>query len=177
LEEFLASSVDNEIVTHLDISSSTATNDFATTSNILEEQPTTNEVDKNKEVYQQDILPNDEEVYNWNLQDMNFTANHGGNSENFSYKHTCEKLTQFSIKILPEEEASTKTVDKKPRKSNAERCKDYRSLQKMKKLNLEDELNHESKRNILLKQKNREFGENSQENESIGFEKVFTLRK
>jgi len=153
LEEFLASSVDNEIVTHLDISSSTATNDFATISNLLEEQPTTNEVDQNKEVYQQDILPNDEEVYNWNLQDINFTANHGGNSENFSCTHTCENLTQFTIKILPEEEASTKSVGKKQRKSNAERCKDYRSLQKMRKLNLEDELSHQSKRNILLKQK------------------------
>merc|ERR1711915_842331 len=134
--------------------SSTATNDFATISNLLEEQPTTNKVDKNKEVCQQDILPNYEKVSkNWNLKDINFTANHGGNSENVSCTHTCENLTQFSIKILPEEEASTKTVDKKPRKSNAERYKDYSSLQRMKKLNLEDELNHESKRNILLKQK------------------------
>merc|ERR1711915_466226 len=91
--------------------------------------------------------------FDWNLQDLNFTAHKGANSENISFANPCENLTQFSIKILPEEELSTKSVDKKPRKSNAERCKDYRSLQKMRKLNLEDELSHQSKRNILLKQK------------------------
>jgi len=152
LEEFLSSNVDNEIVTHLGISSSTATNNFATISNLLEEQPTINEVDQNLEVYQQDIPPDDEEVFDWNLQDLNFTANHGKNSESTSFANHCENPTQFTIKILPGG-LSTKSVDKKLRKSNAERCKQYRIIQKMRKLNLEDELNHQSKRNILLKQK------------------------
>jgi len=146
LEEFLASSIDDEINTYPDISS-TATNNFATISSLLEEQPTINQVDQN--LCQQDIPLNDEEVFDWNLQDLNFTANHGANIENVSFANPCENPTQFTIQILPEEGLSTK----KPRKSNAERCKVYRSLQKIRKLNLEDELDHESKRNILLKQK------------------------
>jgi len=40
VEEFLASSVDDEILTYLDISSTT-TNKYATISNLLEEQPPT----------------------------------------------------------------------------------------------------------------------------------------
>jgi len=150
LEEFLASSVDDEIITYFDISS-TATNNFATISSLLEEQPTIDQVNQN--LCQQDIQLNDEEVFDWNLQDLNFTANHGANIENVSFANSCENPTQFTIRILPEERLSTKPVDKKTRRSNAERCKDYRSLQKIRKLNLEDELEHQSKRNILLKQK------------------------
>jgi len=41
VEEYLASSVEDEILTYLDISSTTTSN-YATISNLLEEQPPTN---------------------------------------------------------------------------------------------------------------------------------------
>jgi len=150
LEEFLPESLNDEIVTYLDISSSSATNDFHAISNFFEEQPLSNQEAPNFEVYQQDFIPNEEEVFSRNFQDRNFTANREENSDINFGNTTGENLIKFTIKALPDK-LSTKSVDKKPRKSNAERCKHYRRMQKIKKLNLEDELNNESKRNIMLK--------------------------
>jgi len=150
LEEFLAESVNDETVTYLDISSSSATNDFHAISNFFEEQLLANQEAPNFEVYQQELIPHEEEVFNRNFQDMNFTSNLAENSDISFGNTTGENLIQFTIKALPEK-LSTKSRGKKPRKSNAERCKHYRSMQKIRKLNLEEELNHESKRNIVLK--------------------------
>jgi len=150
LEEFLAESVNDETVTYRDISSGSATNYFYAISNFLEEQPLANQEAPKFEVYQQELIPHEEEVFNRNFQDMNFTSNLVENSDISFGNTTGENLIQFTIKALPDK-LSTKSVGKKPRKSNAERCKHYRSMQKIKKLNLEDELNNESKRNIMLK--------------------------
>jgi len=150
LEEFLPESLNDEIVTYLDISSSSATNDFHAISNFLEEQPLSNQEAPTFEVYQQELIPHEEEVFNRNFQDMNFTSNLAENSDISFGNTTGENLIQFTIKALPDK-LSTKSGGKKLRKSNAERCKHYRSMQKIRKLNLEEELNHESKRNIVLK--------------------------
>jgi len=150
LEEFLAESVNDETVTYLDISSSSATNDFHAISNFFEEQLLANQEAPYFEVYKQDLIPNEEEVFNWNFQDINFTPNHERNSDVSFGNTTGENLIQFTIEAVPDK-LSTKSGGKKPRKSNAERCKHYRSMQKIRKLNLEEELNHESKRNIVLK--------------------------
>jgi len=148
LEEFLAKSVSDENVTCLDISSSTATNNFHEILNFLEDQPLANQEAPN----QQDLIPSEEDVFNSNFQDLTFTPNHEEISDTSFGNTTGKNLIQFTINALPVE-LSTESGDKKPRKTNAERCKHYRSMQKTKKLNLENELNHESKRNILLKHK------------------------
>jgi len=116
----------------------------------LEEQPLANQEAPNFELYQQDLIQNEKEVFNRYFQDMNFTPNHEKNSDVSFGNTTGKNLIQFTIKALPEK-LSTKSRGKKPRKSNAERCKHYRSMQKIRKLNLEEELNHESKKNIVLK--------------------------
>jgi len=152
LEEFLAKSENDENVTYLDISSSTATNNFHEISNFLDDQPLANQEAPNSKVHQQDLILSEEEVFNRYFQDMNFTPNHEEISDISFGNTTGENLIQFTINALPVE-LSTESGNKKPRKTNAERCKHYRSMQKTKKLNLENELNHESKRNILLKHK------------------------
>merc|ERR1719309_680104 len=81
---------------------------------------------------------------------MNFTSNLAENFDISFGNTTGENLIQLTIKALPDK-LSTKSGGKKLRKTNAERCKHYRSMQKIRKLNLEEELNHESKRNIVLK--------------------------
>jgi len=102
-------------------------------------------------------LPNDEEILNWISQDLNSVTNYNRKAFiNFSAQHNRETIP-ITLTILPLNDGSNSstigTVSRTTRRSNAERCKAYRMDQKKKKIKMEEELQHEKERNLILRQR------------------------
>merc|ERR1712154_263321 len=101
--------------------------------------------------------PKDEEISNWISQDLNSVTNYNRKAFiNFSAQHNRETIP-ITLTILPLTDGSNSssigTASRTIRRSNAERCKAYRMDQKKKKIQMEEELQHEKKRNLILRQR------------------------
>jgi len=101
-------------------------------------------------------LPNDDEILNWISQDLNSVTNNRKAFNNFSAEHNRETIP-ITLTILPLTDGSDSstigTASRTTKRSNAERCKAYRMDQKKKKIQMEEELQHEKERNLILRQR------------------------
>merc|ERR1711915_256392 len=99
-------------------------------------------------------LPNDEEMLNWISQDLNSVTNNNNRKvfNTFSAEHNRETIPT-TLTILPLTDGSGSSTIGTTRRSNAERCKAYRMDQKKKKIQMEEELQHEKERNLILRQR------------------------
>merc|ERR1711915_15663 len=117
-------------------------------SNLPEAQSVSTEASKS--------LPNDDEMLNWISQDLNSVTNNNRAFNNFSAEHNRETIP-ITLTILPLTDGSNSstvgTASRATRRSNAERCKAYRMDQKKKKIEIEEELQHEKERNLILRQR------------------------
>merc|ERR1711915_817694 len=100
-------------------------------------------------------LPNEDETLNWISQDLNSVTNNRKSFNNFTAEHNRETIP-ITLTILPLTDGSDSstigTASRTIRRSNAERCKAYRVDQKKKKIQMEEELQHEKERNLILRQ-------------------------